>query len=344
MRWNPNGDGERQNIDEYELETGHSDMAESYRNSVYAWDPNNHDGTILRVTKSSIGTFGWCPQQYYLEKFKGHRGETVYYHTRGLNVHDFVEWFWDNIDKKELLKLINGNDTYKAFKYVMDKFPHPEEPYEFGEIEQINQWVEWQLQRLVITNGNCWEPVGVEANIHATRMVDVDGEMIPIHMRGFIDSIFNTGENGFALMELKTGKWNKNKPSAMRKEMQFYRMMLEHSPHHEFLPITHWGWEFPGGGIEGGDGVEISYEDVKTGGRYVKSSVEKQLQKLVKAHIDMDFPPNPWLGKLREGESMEAALDRKGLKCSYCDYLEHCPQWSVTDEYLDEILEEMEEE
>ena len=58
----------------------------------------------------------------------------------------------------------------------------------------------------------------------------------------------------------------------------------------------------------------------------------------------MDFPPNPWLGKLREGESMEAALDRKGLKCSYCDYLEHCPQWSVTDEYLDEILEEMEEE
>ena len=317
MRWNPNGDGERQGIDEYELETGHTDMAESYRISKYDWNPNDHDGTILRITKSSIGTFDWCAYQYYLEKFKGLRGETIYYHTRGLNVHDYVEWFWDNIDVNHLLELINGDDTFAAMKYIEHIYPSPDDPYMYGELDQIHQWLDWQLNRLVVTKGKDWEPVAVEANIHATRTVEVDGEVIPIHMRGYIDSIFSTGEGGFALMELKTGKYNKNKPASMRKEMQFYRMMLEYSPHHEYLPITHWGWEYPGGGIEGGDGAQISYEDVKGGGKYAKSSVEKQLQRLVKAHIDMDFPPEPGFNH---------------FKCGYCSYMEECPIWNGEEE------------
>ena len=55
-------------------------------------------------------------------------------------------------------------------------FPTPPEPYIYGEDEQITQWAEWQFQRLLHTGGKQWRPTGVEANVHATRFVEVDGE------------------------------------------------------------------------------------------------------------------------------------------------------------------------
>jgi len=123
----------------------------------------------------------------------------------------------------------------------------------------------------------------------------------------------------------------------MRVEMQFYKMMLEYSPHAEFLPITHWGWEFPGGGIEGGTGAAIHYESAtnKTGSNAVKS-VERTLEKMVRAHIAMEFPPDPYLGRLKK----DVPLEEQKLKCNWCDYKEHCEFWSVTDEYLDKIMED----
>ena len=140
-------------------------------------------------------------------------------------------------------------------------------------------------------------------------------------MSGFIDTIFADG-NGFALIELKTGKWKDGsgrKRTAMRKEMQFYKMMLENSPHDELLPITHWGWEFPGGGIEGGEGAHIYYEPTKDA-RFTPKSVEKSIVKLVTAHIKQEFPAS--------------ASD---IQCGYCDYFEYCPKW--TGEDLEKKLE-----
>ena len=68
-----------------------------------------------------------------------------------------------------------------------------------------------------------WRPAGVEANVHATRFVEVDGEAIPIHINGFIDTLF-ADDDGFALMELKTGKYKaRSKVPSMRKEMAFYK-------------------------------------------------------------------------------------------------------------------------
>lgn len=326
MRFNPNADDSRPTIDDYLAETGNQEEADSYRMSTYAWNPNKDSSLKLRVTKSSLGTFQWCREQYYLEKFEGMRGEQVAHHIRGLNVHDMMEYFWATFDKEEeALALIKQGDIESAKQILYNAIPKPPEPYLHGEDEQIAQWVEWQFHRLKVTGGKDWQPVGVEPNIHATRIVEVDGEPIPIHMNGFIDSLFADDE-GYALMELKTGKYKKrSKVPAMRKEMAFYRMMLEHSKHQEFLPITHWGWEFPGGGMADGEGATIFYEDAKTGGRFAMKSVEKALEKLVKAHIEMDFPPDPWLGK-------------NMMKCDWCDYKEHCSFWTVTDEYLDEII------
>ena len=315
MRWNPTGDDSRQQIDEYLAETGNQLEADSYKSSTYAWNPKEDETKILRVTKSSYGNFNWCPQQYYIEKFLGMRGETVDHHIRGSNVHDMVEWFWLNFtdeQEKSVLNLIDEGNLLEAEKLFNSAIPAPPEPYEFGEAEQIAQWVKWQFNRLVITKGKQWRPVGVEANIQATRFVEVDGVHIPIHMNGYIDGLF-ADDDGFAVMELKTGKHTKKTPTKMRKEMQFYKMMLEHSPHYEFLPITHWGWEFPGGGINGGDGPTLFYEDSKKGGRYASKSIEKGLVRLLEAHINMEFPPDP---------------GNDDWKCGWCSFQAHCEHWN----------------
>jgi 8-oxo-dGTP pyrophosphatase MutT (NUDIX family) len=318
MRFNPKGDDTRPTIEDYP----YTELHDSYRRSRYDWNPNDHDDSILRITKSSLGTFNWCKMQYWLQYFAGLRGETVYYHTRGLNVHDAVEYFWDNIVPQEvdIRKALDSGNREQARAIMHDIIPHPPEPYEYGEEEQIRQWVDWQFERFEYTDGYDWIPVDVEANIHATRIVEVDDTPIPVHLRGYIDTIFlNDTGDGYALMELKTGKWkSRSKTTAMRKEMQFYRMMLEHSPHHEYLPITHWGWEFPGGNIEGGEGTHIFYEPVKKA-RLIPSSVEKSIERLVRAHVENDFP-TPTAKEVRLGYS--------GSKCDYCAFVEQCPRFT----------------
>ena len=69
MRWNPNPEGGNNERDNY----AHEDMLQSYNKSTYAWQPDMED-KILRITKSSLGTFDWCPQQYYLQNILGMRG------------------------------------------------------------------------------------------------------------------------------------------------------------------------------------------------------------------------------------------------------------------------------
>jgi len=335
MRWNPTGDDSRQSIDEYEAETGHTEEAEWYRRSKYAWNPNDQDGTILRVSKSSLGDFGWCPQQYYIKRFLRIPDEQTDAMTRGSNVHDFVEFFWSDFNsEEEVMTLYKAGKTDAARDlFYSQSTPNPPEPYEFGEPEQIQQWLEWQYQRLIHGGTKHWRPVAVEAHVHANRYVEVDGERIPIHLSGFIDSIFNTGHGTYALMELKTGKWKeRNGMPKMRKEMAFYQMFLNNSPHGEYLPISHWGWEFPGG-AENGERNAIVYEGALS---RTLTSVENALTKLVAAHVSMEFPPDPWLGKPKA----DVPLEEQTLKCNWCSYKEHCDFWSVTDRFLDTLEEE----
>jgi len=336
MRFNPKGEhDERQTVEEYLEETGHQDEFDSYNNSCYDWNPNDHDETILRISKSSLGTFNWCKKQYWFQYFAGLRGETVYYHTRGLNVHDAVEFFWENITSQlpDIKKALDTGNREQARALMHDVMPAPPEDYAFGEQSQIRTWVDWQFSRYEYTKGVHWKPVVVEANIHARRMVELDeGEVVPVHVRGYIDTIFDTGEGGYALMELKTGKWKdagNRKRTQMRKEMQFYRMMLDNSPHHEYLPITHWGWEYPGGDIEGGDGTHIYFEPVKDA-RFTPKSVEKSIIKLVQAHVDNIFPAL---------DKKSARLGMSGSKCDYCSFVEICPRFT-NEEY---VIEENEE-
>jgi len=322
MRWNPNspdgGEGTRPTIDDYP----HEEMKELYRKSTYAWNPQEHNGDILRISKSTLGTFNWCPQQFYLEKFEGLRGEDEPHHIRGKNVHDVMEYFWDNVDEyiPDILSLCDEGLIERARTMMHDVVPLPPTPYMFGEEEQNRQWLDWQFERFMVTRGKGWKPVSCEAQVYGHRVMEVDGEPIPFLMSGFIDSIF-ADDDGYALMELKTGKWKSTKKPDMRKEMQFYKMLLEHSLHDEFLPITHWGWEFPGGNINDGIGVHIYYESTKDA-KFTPKSLDKSIVRLIQAYIKHEFPPDPGY---------------KRFKCDWCSFQDVCPAW--TEDYIDEEIE-----
>tara|TARA_R110002020_G_scaffold221669_1_gene429786 strand:- start:336 stop:1067 length:732 start_codon:yes stop_codon:yes gene_type:complete len=206
-----------------------------------------------------------------------------------------------------------GNER-KAREILHAVMPEPPEPYRYGEKVVIEKWFDWQWERFLVTKGVDWVAVGNEVSVHARINVNIHGEDIPVHLRGFIDTIFSDGEGGFILMELKTGKWNLRKAKNMREEMQFYRLALEEGQQAEYLPVSHWAWEFPNGTANGG--VKSEWEIEKLGTRktsYAPRSVMNNIRKLVLGHVTGIFEPEPF-----------------DKKCEWCDYLELCPAWGGT--------------
>ena len=67
---------------------------------------------------------------------------------------------------------------------------------------------------------------------------------------------------------------------------------------------------FPGGGINNGDSP-LGLIDERQEAKYATNTVEKRLKRLVKAHLDKNFP-----------------AERNDFKCVWCDFMEHCPAWT----------------
>lgn len=98
--------------------------------------------------------------------------------------------------------------------------------------------------------------------------------------------------------------------------------------------------EFPGGGIKDGEGPAIHYEPT-TAAKRIETTVENRIKKLIKAHIEMDFPTDPWLGKPPKDMPLEELRDSGKMKCHWCSFVDHCDFWSLTDDALDKMLEEL---
>jgi hypothetical protein len=315
MRWNPNP--ESFTVSKLPLS---DEMQKSYDDSRYDWSPST--GGVLRLTKSSLFGYHFCPYQYWLEKFQGHRSEETMWMVRGSNVHDVVEYFWKNVDPilDEVLALIEDYKENLAYKKLQSIIPKPPAPYEYGEDSVIETWLRWQWDRLIVTKGKNWKPVGNELEVHARTNVEVDGVIVPVHMKGFVDRVFQDGDDGFILMELKTGKWTPKKATSMRQEMQFYKMLMEEGES-EFLPVTNWAWEFPSGEVNNGDRREWEIEQIgerKT--RYAPKSVDKKIKALIRAHLKEEFEP---IHKV----DCKSYCRHENL-CSWCDYMHICPGWT----------------
>lgn len=317
MKFNPN----KESLGDRGAEAHTPELLESYNNSAYAWQPGMEKH--LRVSKSSLNAHGWCGYSYkmkYIYRLSEAETDDM---VRGTNVHNIVEYFWDYAPDKidETLSLIDDGKELLAKDLMYSVIPKPPKPYLLGEEEIIQQWFDWQWDRFLVTRGVNWAAKGNEVSAHALIHVEVDGEKYPVHLRGFIDTIFSDGEGGFILMELKTGKWQQKKTAKkMREEMQFYRLMLDEGEFSDWLPVTHWAWEFPRGWANGGDKANWEIEEVGSKiTRYAPKTVQNKLKKLVKAHITDSFEPEPFNYTDWKGNVVSS--------CQFCSFMELCPAW-----------------
>ena len=129
MRYNPNND-DRTEREDYPFD----DLLESYAKSTYAWTGEDKD-KILRVTKSSLGTFQFCPKQYFFQNILKLETEEKDHHVRGNNVHDFTQYFFDKIFESidDILEKIEEGNMDDARDKIHQIVSPPPQPYVFGE-------------------------------------------------------------------------------------------------------------------------------------------------------------------------------------------------------------------
>ena len=73
---------------------------------TYSWNPYDEDGPMLKITKSSLGSFGFCRLNYkysYIDNIKQKTSEAM---LKGTIIHDAREKFWDDMDIKKADSLI----------------------------------------------------------------------------------------------------------------------------------------------------------------------------------------------------------------------------------------------
>ena len=110
------------------------------------------------------------------------------------------------------------------------------------------------------------------------------------------------------LYELKTGKWKDAKTTEMRKEMAFYKYLIEQCDMEYRAelgldrPITHWGWRYS----------SADYWHTEACKKVSERAMMKRVKSLVKMYLDNHFPPT-----------------KDDFKCSYCSIIELCPKYAI---------------
>jgi len=294
--------------------------------SSYAWTPEMGDEDIvIRVSKSTLTSSKWCPQQLLLSKTHEVPQMQHDYLVIGDDVHQSLEHFYNNadVDAITLLKdaAIEGKD-----RLVMDQLrtwlpsreevigmrrdSSKDEPFYEAQYDHNITWLlRNEVLRLTHTEPEDFLPVANEVKLSPRATFHVDDKEVKVQLVGIIDRVFREGQGGLALMELKTGKWHPRKLSAMRMEMAYYKMLIELSTEEELKAVglndsmvTHWGWRYSAAD-------RLDYEPVK---RVSERAMETSLNKLLRMYVEGEFPTT-----------------KDTFKCSYCDYMDLCPKYKT---------------
>tara|TARA_R100001463_G_scaffold21182_1_gene51100 strand:+ start:3652 stop:4572 length:921 start_codon:yes stop_codon:yes gene_type:complete len=237
-------------MNEYEAEI------KSMKEYTYQWLPENYtDPTepILKITKSSLGTFDWCPKKYdfsYQQRLPQDQTEAM---RKGTIMHNAREDFFNEFD---IVKAETMNDD-ELLDYCSSLFPVDDyfEEYQTIAVFESQRFME------ALKEGKTDEylPVCNEGKFDCEILIPSDANpKFPlsrdyvVHLQGIIDRIFKEG-NGYIPMEFKTGPWKDYKASGMRKEMAFYKLLIENSSESVLnnaglepnVPVTHWSWYYP---------------------------------------------------------------------------------------------------
>ena len=93
---------------------------DSMREFTYQWDATAFDDPskpILKISKSSLGQFNWCPKKYqfsYIEKRPQDQTEAMY---KGTVLHNHREEFFNVFDIKKAEKM-NNSEVLEYYAYV----------------------------------------------------------------------------------------------------------------------------------------------------------------------------------------------------------------------------------
>ena len=226
------------------------------REYTYAWNPIDYDDEsqpILKITKSSFGSFQWCPQKYFFQYPLRMPIDQSPAMAKGSIVHNSQEDFFNTFD----IKKAESMSPSEVKSYCMSLFPVDDH------VDMYDTMATTATQRFLEARDegrlNEYLPPGNEVMLDAEIVIQPDwnpkaelSRPYRVHIQGIIDRIFQ--EDGFYIpMELKTGPWKDYKRTMMRKEMAFYKLLFDNSspdvlrenglnPEYD---MKYWGWYYP---------------------------------------------------------------------------------------------------
>ena len=138
----------------------------AYAKSTYQWEPEHEK--MLRITKTSLTSdFDFCPKQYEYKRVHRLPEPTTDAMTKGTNVHDAVEVFYDSAMPivGELYKLMQRDKREEALALALSILPEKE--YTLGEEPIIETRIRWDLERLLSVGPDKYLPIMNELEVHA---------------------------------------------------------------------------------------------------------------------------------------------------------------------------------
>lgn len=262
---------------------------------TYQWNPENADDDslpILKITKSSaIGSYKWCPKKYefaYIERLPQDQTEAM---IKGSTVHQSREEFFNDFD---VAKAENMSHS-ELIEYNLGLHPIDDFGYIYRNIAAF------EAQRFVQARDedklDSYIPVINEVMLDAEITIAHDAcpkvgllrRDYTVHLQGIIDRMFI--DNGkYIPIELKTGMWADWKAGDRRKEMAFYKLLVDNASQESLdnaginreTPITHWGWYYP----------ESNYIHVEKVKKASITSLTRLLVSIIKSYEDNDFKAN----------------------------------------------------
>ena len=223
---------------------------------TYQWNADTYGDDslpILKITKSSFGSFQWCPKKYefsYIERRPQDTTEAMY---KGTIIHNAREAFFDEFDIKKAENLSQQELVNYCYSlYPIDDYT---DLYETMAIFEANRFIDAKNENAL----GEFLPVGNEILLNAKFTIGKnDVAKFPlkrdyvVHLQGIVDRLFMEND-AYIPMELKTGLWKDYKKTMMRKEMAFYKLLYDNadvSVLQEFgldntKSMSHWGWYYP---------------------------------------------------------------------------------------------------
>jgi hypothetical protein len=277
------------------------------------------EGIVIRISKSTAGSIGWCVQQMWLEQNYPRPQQLVKHLVLGDDVHNGLDMFYQSLENDSLIqKMIdNGADmTNYLKKHIPNEkaiienrraenksFPFYHDDYYYN----MNWLMEYENARMRVSSTSL--PLANEVRLEVRRDMDIEGYgTIPVQFVGIIDRVFEATDGGLLLFELKTGKWKDAKTTEMRKEMAYYKFLIDNADP-DYLkerginrPVTHWGWRYSAADYWHSEKVKSISE----------RAMMKRVKDLIKMYLDNEFPPT-----------------KQDFKCSWCSMIELCPKYAI---------------